>query len=47
MNTRYLTLALLALSITGLSACENTIHGAGNDIENAGQHVERAVPPKP
>lgn len=39
-------LTLLALSITGLAACENTVHGAGRDIEKAGENVQQAVPPK-
>ena len=46
MKTKYFMLALLAVTTVGLSACENTFHGAGHDIENAGQSVEHAVPPK-
>ena len=46
MKTKYFILALLALATTGLSACENTFHGAGRDIENAGEGVQKAVPPK-
>lgn len=44
--TKYFMLALLAVSTIGLSACENTFHGAGRDIENAGESVQDAVPPK-
>jgi predicted small secreted protein len=29
-----------------LPACSNTVHGAGEDIENAGEGVQKAVPPK-
>jgi len=36
--------ALIAASVLG--ACSNTVHGAGEDIENAGEHVQNAVPPK-
>ncbi len=46
MNTRYFMLALLAISVTGLAACENTVNGAGRDIEHAGESVQNAVPPK-
>ena len=46
MKNKYFMLTLLALSIAGLSACENTFHGAGRDIENAGENVQQAVPPK-
>lgn len=39
--------AVLALLIAGsLAACANTVRGAGKDIENAGQSVQDAVPPK-
>jgi len=44
---KYLILAMTAAISTGaLAACSNTVHGAGEDIENAGQHVQTAVPPK-
>ncbi|PZP55599.1 MAG: hypothetical protein DI586_06335 [Micavibrio aeruginosavorus] len=46
MKTKYFMLALLAIATTGLAACENTFHGAGRDIENAGENVQEAVPPK-
>ena len=44
---RYLLLTVLALTAVGtLPACSNTVHGAGEDIENAGESVQSAVPPK-
>lgn len=46
MKSKYFILALLAIVTTGLSACSNTFHGAGRDVENAGESVQRAVPPK-
>jgi len=40
-------LSLCALALAGpLAACSNTVHGAGEDIENAGESVQKAVPPK-
>ncbi|PZQ44728.1 MAG: entericidin [Micavibrio aeruginosavorus] len=40
-------LAIVALLTVGsLAACSNTFHGAGEDIENAGESVQEAVPPK-
>ena len=43
----HLVLALSALLLVGsLAACSNTFHGAGEDIENSGEAVQRAVPPK-
>ena len=40
MRTRYLLRALVAaLSLFALSAC-NTIHGAGKDIERAGEEIQ-------
>ena len=40
-------LALSALLIAGsIGACSNTFHGAGEDVENAGEAVQKAVPPK-
>lgn len=38
---------LCAIMVAGpLAACSNTVHGAGEDIENAGENVQKAVPPK-
>lgn len=37
-------LGLLAVSV--LPACSNTVHGAGEDIERAGEKVQSTVPPK-
>jgi predicted small secreted protein len=44
--TKYFMLTLLAVSTLGLMACENTFHGAGRDIEKAGENVQEAVPAK-
>lgn len=44
---KHLILAISALLVAGsLGACSNTFHGAGEDIENAGESVQKAVPPK-
>ncbi len=40
-------LTILALLVSApLAACSNTVHGAGEDIERAGENVQDAVPPK-
>lgn len=41
-NRRLLTLAILAVGAISLSAC-NTVDGAGQDIENAGEAVQDAA----
>ncbi len=44
---KHLILAICALVLGGsLAACQNTVHGAGEDIENAGENIQRNVPPK-
>jgi predicted small secreted protein len=44
---KYIILSLVAcFGLSALAACSNTLHGAGEDIENAGEGVQRAVPPK-
>ncbi len=44
---KHLIFALSALLVAGtLGACQNTVHGAGEDIERAGESVQRNVPPK-
>ena len=44
---KYLILTISALLVAGtLGACQNTVHGAGEDIENAGEAVQSNVPPK-
>lgn len=40
---RILTLAALAVAGLQLTACANTVHGAGQDIENAGEKVQETV----
>lgn len=43
MNTsKILTMAFIAIAGLSMSAC-NTIEGAGQDIENAGEAVQGAV----
>lgn len=42
INTRFFLLASMAVVILGLYACE-TMHGAGHDIENAGEAVQDAA----
>jgi len=37
-----LLLASAVISLFGTS-CRNTIRGAGRDVENAGDHIERAT----
>lgn len=39
---RRLALAVLALSLVGLSAC-NTVKGVGRDIESVGEAGDRAL----
>lgn len=44
---KHLLIAILGLmAVATLPACSNTVHGAGEDIENAGESVQTAVPPK-
>lgn len=44
---KHLVLTVLAImAASTLGACANTVHGAGEDIENAGESVQEAVPPK-
>jgi len=40
-----LMLLLLASAVISLfgTSCRNTIRGAGRDVENAGDHIERAT----
>lgn len=44
---KHLIMIMSALLLTAsLAACQNTVHGAGEDIENAGEAVQTSVPPK-
>lgn len=44
---KYIVFTLSAMILAGtLAACQNTIHGAGADIEKAGEVVQEKVPPK-
>jgi len=40
-----LTLLLLAAAMVSLfsASCRHTVHGAGEDVENVGQHIEKAT----
>ena len=40
---RSVVLSLLILSAAALGACTNTVHGAGEDIERAGDAVQDTV----
>ena len=42
MNKTFLLLTALIIATAGLSAC-NTVGGAGQDIENAGEAVQDAA----
>ena len=44
-TTQRLTLLLLAAALVALfsSSCGNTVRGAGRDVENAGNHIQRAT----
>lgn len=42
MNTIKKMLMLFVLMV-GLAACSNTFHGAGEDIESAGQSIQDAT----
>ena len=42
-----LVLIMSAVLLTAsLAACQNTVHGAGEDIEKAGKAVQKNVPAK-
>jgi predicted small secreted protein len=44
---KFMIMAFAAVVATAsLAACQNTLHGAGQDIENAGESVQENVPPK-
>lgn len=38
--------ALLILGCIGFTACSNTMHGAGKDVENAGETMQRNADPQ-
>jgi len=39
---KYLVLMMTAgIALGSLAACENTVHGAGEDIERAGENIQR------
>lgn len=39
----HIALALLTLAGLSMSACTNTVHGVGRDIENTGEAVQGAA----
>jgi predicted small secreted protein len=42
-NLRYLMLVAVAiLALGSLSACRNTLDGAGEDVENMGENMQEA-----
>lgn len=41
-NVKFLTLTAIGIACLGLGACE-TLDGAGQDIENAGESIQRAA----
>ncbi|MGQ0527864.1 MAG: entericidin A/B family lipoprotein [Alphaproteobacteria bacterium] len=41
MNKKYTLVLALLLGTFALSACENTWHGAGKDVENTGDAMQR------
>lgn len=44
---KHLVLTVMAImAVATLAACSNAVHGAGEDIENAGESVQHAVPSK-
>lgn len=44
---KYILFSLCALMLAApLAACSNTVHGAGQDIENAGENIQKNVPAK-
>jgi len=44
MRHKFILATLAIISAASLAACANTVHGAGKDIENAGESVQEAVP---
>lgn len=42
-NNKLFVLTLALVTTLGLSACHNTWHGAGEDVENMGENMQRSV----
>jgi predicted small secreted protein len=38
-----LTIALSFIALSSLAACTNTVDGAGQDIEKAGENIQKTV----
>ncbi len=43
IQLKTIALALVVCSSFGVAACSNTMHGAGQDIERAGENVQDAA----
>lgn len=43
IQLKMVALALVLCSSLGVAACSNTMHGAGQDIERAGENVQDAA----
>lgn len=43
MKNRLIPVLSLFIALVGLSACTNTIDGAGKDMERAGEKIQRSV----
>jgi predicted small secreted protein len=39
-------MALMFLAFIGTAACSNTMHGAGKDVENAGETMQQNAAPR-
>jgi predicted small secreted protein len=44
-SSQRLTLLLLAVALASLfgTSCGNTVRGAGKDVENAGEHIQKST----
>jgi predicted small secreted protein len=47
MIARIVLIAGLLAAGFGIAACDNTVHGFGQDTQNAGQGIKESVQPKP
>jgi len=43
MKTRNRILCFMLASFTLLTGCENTMHGFGKDMQNAGQKIQKSA----
>lgn len=42
-NNKLFMMTLALVSVIGLSACHNTWHGAGQDVERVGEKMQTSV----